>query len=85
MASTLFFTIEIVMAVGEFGRYRERLRLGQSGDLIPEGAIFFAHIQTGPGNQPASCTMGPGSFSGVKWPGRSADHPPSCSAEVQNE
>jgi hypothetical protein len=26
-----------------------------------------------------------GSFPGVKWPGRGADHPHRCSAEVENE
>jgi hypothetical protein len=30
-------------------------------------------------------TMGTGSFLGVKWPGRDADHPPPSSAEVENE
>ena len=41
-------------------------------------ARFSAPIQTGPGVQPASCTMGTGSFPGVKRPGRGADHlPPS--------
>jgi hypothetical protein len=34
---------------------------------------------------PASCTMGTGSFQGVKRPGRGADHPPPSSAEVENE
>jgi hypothetical protein len=43
------------------------------------------HVQTGPGAHPASCTMGTGSFSGVKRPGRGADHPPPPSAEVENE
>jgi hypothetical protein len=47
-----------------------------SGDLIPVGAKFFAHVQTDPGAHPASCTMGTGSFPGVKLPGRGADHPP---------
>jgi hypothetical protein len=27
-------------------------------DLIPVGARFFAHVQTGPGAHPASCTIG---------------------------
>jgi hypothetical protein len=31
---------------------------------------------TGPGAHPASCTMGTGSFPGVKRPGRGADHTP---------
>jgi hypothetical protein len=46
------------------------------------GARFFAPVQTGPGAHPASCTMGTGSFPGVKRPGRDADHLPPCSAEV---
>jgi hypothetical protein len=37
-----------------------------SGDRIPVGARFSASVQTGPGAQPASCTMGTGSFPGVK-------------------
>jgi hypothetical protein len=49
------------------------------------GARFFAHIQTSPGDHPASCTMGIGSLLGVKRPGRGADHPPPPSAEVENE
>jgi hypothetical protein len=52
---------------------------------IPVGARFFAHVQTGPGAHPASCTMGTRSFPGVKRPGRGADHPPAPSAEVENE
>jgi hypothetical protein len=40
----------------------------------PDIARFFAHVQTGPGAHPASCTMGTGSFPGVKLPGRGADH-----------
>jgi hypothetical protein len=46
---------------------------------------FFEHVQTGPGAHPASCTMGTGSFPGVKRPGRGGDHPPPSSAEVTNE
>jgi hypothetical protein len=52
---------------------------------IPVGARFFAHVQTGPGAHPASCTMGNGSFPGVKRPGRGADHPPPPNAEVEIE
>jgi hypothetical protein len=33
---------------------------------IPVGARFSAPVQTGPGASPAPCTMGTGSFSGVK-------------------
>jgi hypothetical protein len=49
------------------------------------GARFFAHVQTGPAAHPASCTVGTGSFPGLKRPGRGADHPPRPSAEVENE
>jgi hypothetical protein len=52
------------------------------GDRIPVGVLFFVHIQTGPGAHPASCTMGTGSFPGVKQPGRGADHTPTSNAEV---
>ena len=36
------------------------------GDGIPVGARFSAPVQTGPGAHPTSCTMGTGSFPGVK-------------------
>src|SRR5215467_10205785 len=57
-------------------RYSVCLWTGRSGDRIPVGARFFAHVQTGPAAHPASCTMGTGSFPGVKRPGRCTDHPP---------
>ena len=43
------------------------------------GARFSAPIHTDPGAHPASCTMGKGSFSWLKRPGRGADHPPPSS------
>jgi hypothetical protein len=49
------------------------------------GARFLAHVQTGPGTHPASCTIGTGSFPRVKRPGRGAGHPPTSSAEVEGE
>jgi hypothetical protein len=60
---------------------------GLDGPVIESrwGARFFAHVQTGPGAHPASCTMGTVSFRGVKRPGRGFDHPPPPSAEVENE
>ena len=42
------------------------LRAGRSGDRIPVGARFSAPVPTGPGAYPSSCTMGTGSFPGVK-------------------
>jgi len=47
------------------------------------GARFSAPVQTCPGVHPSSCTMGTGSFPGVKRPGRGVDHPPPCSTEVK--
>jgi hypothetical protein len=44
---------------------------------------FSAPVQTGPGADPASYTMGTGSFLGVKWPGSGVDHPPPSNAEVK--
>jgi hypothetical protein len=41
---------------------------------------IWLHVST-----PASCTMGTGSFLGVKRPGRCTDHPPPSSAEVKKE
>ena len=57
-------------------RYSDSLRAGRSGDRIPVEARFSTPVQTGPGAHPASCTMGNGSFLGVKRPGRGVDHPP---------
>jgi hypothetical protein len=42
------------------------LRAGRSGDRIPVGRDF-PPVQTGPWVHPASCTMGSGSFPGVKY------------------
>jgi hypothetical protein len=45
------------------------------GDRIPLGAKFVSHVHTGSGAYPAAYTLGTGSFSGVKRPGRGADNP----------
>ena len=47
------------------------------------GTRFSEPVQTGPGAHPASCTMGTGSFPGVKRPGRDADPSPPFSAVVK--
>ena len=52
--------------VGLCSRYSDWLRAGRSVDRIPVGARYSALVQTGPGAHPASCTMGTGSFPGVK-------------------
>ena len=45
------------------------------------GARFFATVQSGLEVNPASYTMGTGSFPGVKRPKRGVDRPPPISAE----
>jgi len=51
----------------------------------PGGARFSARVQTGPGAHPASCTMGTGSFPGIKRPGRGVDHPPRLVPRLKKE
>ena len=46
-------------------------------------ARYSPPVQTGPGAQPASYTMGTGSFLGVKRPRRGVDYPPPSNAEVK--
>jgi hypothetical protein len=46
-------------------QYSDSLWAGQSADQILVGARCSAPIQTGPGANPASDTMGTGSFPGV--------------------
>jgi hypothetical protein len=70
---------------GYLSRYSDWLRAGRSGDRIPARARFFANVQICPGDHPASCTMGTGSFPGVKRQGRGADNPPPSSPEVKKE
>jgi hypothetical protein len=49
----------------------------------PGGGEIFRTCPDRPWGHPASYTMGTGSFSGVKWPGRGAEHLPPYSAEVK--
>ena len=72
-------TVSTCCAVGIATRY------GLDGPGIESrcGARFFAPVQTGPGTYSASCTMGTGSFPGVKRPGRGADHPSSSKCRGQ--
>ena len=69
--------------MGQFSLYSDSLRAGRSGDRIPVGATFSALVQTGPGDHPASYTMGTASFPKVKWSGCGVDHPPSSTVEVK--
>jgi hypothetical protein len=51
------------------------LRARRSGDRIPVRTRFSAPVHTGPGNHPASCKMGTGSFPEVES-GRGVTLPP---------
>jgi hypothetical protein len=46
--------------------YSDALSAGRSGDRIPVESRFSAPVQPGPVAQPASYTMGTGSFPGEK-------------------
>jgi len=65
----------LYMVLVQHSWYSDSLRAGRSGARIPVGARFSAPVQTGFGAHPASCTMGTGSFQGVKQPGHGIDHP----------
>jgi len=67
------------------GRHSNSERAGRAGDRIPVGAIFFALVQTGPGAHPVSCTMGTGSFPGIKPPGRGVDHSAHLAPRLKKE
>ena len=49
------------------------------------GARYYAPVQTCPGAHPASCTMGTGSFLGVKRTGRDVDHPTHLAPRLKKE
>jgi hypothetical protein len=59
-------------AVGIANRYG----LDGPGIEFRWGPRFSPPVHTGPGDHPASYTMGAGSFPGVKRPERGVDHPP---------
>jgi len=56
----------IVCGPGSSVGIATELQAGRSGDRIPVGARFSARVQTGPGDHLVSCTMGTGSFPGLK-------------------
>jgi hypothetical protein len=64
------YLVDIIKAashgLGQRSQYSNSLQAGMFGDQIPVGVRFSAPIQTGPGANPPSCTMGTGSFPGVK-------------------
>ena len=60
-------------------------RYGLDGPRSNPGGVRFSAVQTDPGTHPACCTMGTGSFLGVKQSVCAADHSPPSSAAVIEE
>ena len=54
-------------------------------DRIPMGTRFSTPFETGPGAHPAPCTMGTGSFPGVKRPGLGVDIHPHLAPRLKEE
>ena len=73
--------ILLISASGRDSSVGIATRYGLDGPGIESrwGARFSVPVQTCPGAHPASCTMGTGSFPGVKRPGRGVDHAPPSS------
>jgi hypothetical protein len=63
----------------------DSLRAGRSGNRIPVGARFPATVHTGPGDHPASYTMGTGSFPVVNRLRRGVDHTPHLAPGLKKE
>ena len=61
-----FFINCNVCGLGQHSWFSNLLQAGWSRDRIPVRLRFSASIQTGPGAHPASCSVGTGSFPGVK-------------------
>jgi len=71
--------------MGQPSPYSDLLPAVRYGDRISvgAGARFSEPLQTGPGAQPVSFTMGTRSFLGIKRLGRGVDYPTLASAEVK--
>jgi len=67
-------------SVGIATRYGLQVR-----DRVPVRTRFSVPIQTVPGANPASSTMGTGSLPGVKRLGRAVDHPPYLAPRLKRE
>jgi hypothetical protein len=66
----LMFSFELHLKTGiARSRCSYSLPAGRSGDRIPMGARFSAHVQTGHWAHPTYCAVGTGSFPGVKAAG----------------
>jgi hypothetical protein len=77
------FNFIYIRYISIYSRYSDSLRAGRSGDRIPVTARFFAAVQTGPGDRPASYKWVPGIFPGGKAAGAWSWPPTPNSAEVK--
>ena len=77
----MFYSVGRDSSVGIVTRY------GLDGPGIESrwGSRFFATVQTGPGAEPYSYTMGTGPFPEVKRPERGADHSPHLMPKLKKE
>jgi hypothetical protein len=83
----VLYIVTVGIRVGRDSSVGIATRHGLDGAGIESrwGAKFSAPGQTGPGVHPASYTVGTGSFTGVKRPGRGVDNTLSSSAEVEEK
>ena len=83
--STAFITVKYYRTRNNcVGSRYESLRAGRFGVRTTVGVKFHGPVQTSPGAHPATCTTrNRVPFTGVKRPGRDADHPPPYRAEIK--
>jgi hypothetical protein len=68
-----------------YNQIHNLLQAEKSGDRIPVGARFSAHVQTDSGAHPTSYTVGTGSLPGVKQRGYGVDHLPHLGPRLKKE
>ena len=69
--------------LGQLSRYRDSLRVGQSGDRIPLRVTFSTPVQIVPETNPPCCEKSNWSFPVVKPSRRDVDHLSTSDAEVK--
>ena len=76
----------ITMHVSENVKFGTGTRYGLDGPGIEfRWRQDFPHPRIGPGSNSTSYTMGAGSFSEVKLPGRGVDHSPHLASRLEKE